>query len=160
MPDLAELVVCRFDDFLLDAQAGTLTRLRPDGQYERAVQLDPSSAETLAGLAEALLESVPYWSTDDPTAPAKFRRAEQLIGQAELLRPDNLRVMLARVFLLLRQARCPELIPFAQRASEAHPLLSSLYVSQGVCLLFAGRAAEAVARFKQAIGCAGEPGVS
>jgi tetratricopeptide (TPR) repeat protein len=59
--------------------------------------------------------------------------------------------MLARVLLLLRQFRCPELIPFAQRASEAHPLLSSPYVSQGMCLLRAGRAAEAVARFKQAI---------
>ena len=71
------------------------------GLYERAVELDPSSAPAMAGLAETLLDSLA--STDDPTAPAKLRRAEELISRAELLDPDEMRVMIARPFLLVMQ---------------------------------------------------------
>ena len=69
------------------------------GLYERAVELDPSSAPALAGLAEALLDSL-CRSSDDPTAPAKLRRAEELVGRAEILEPNEMRVMFARTFLL------------------------------------------------------------
>jgi len=46
-------------------------------RLERALELDPSSAVGMAGLAEALLSSVNLWS-DDPAAPAKIRRAEEV----------------------------------------------------------------------------------
>jgi hypothetical protein len=46
-------------------------------------------------LAEALLENVAYSATDDPTAPVKFRRAEELIARAELQQPNDGKVMLA-----------------------------------------------------------------
>jgi TolB-like protein/tetratricopeptide (TPR) repeat protein len=119
--------------------------------YERAVELDPSSVGALAGLAEALLENVAYSATDDPTAPVKFRRAEELIARAELQQPNDGKVMLARLILLMKQFRCPELIPFAQRTSAAHPNISSPYFFQGICLMFAGRTAEAIPKFEQAI---------
>ncbi len=119
--------------------------------YERAVELDPSSAIALAGLAEALLGSVPQFSIEDPTAPAKFRRAEGLIAQAEVLRPNDWQVMLARLLLLNRQFRCPELVPFAQRISDAYPNLSAPHFLQGRCLMTAGKAADAIPRFKHAI---------
>jgi adenylate cyclase len=119
--------------------------------YERALELDPSSPIAQAGLAEALLESVPYLSIEDPAAPAKFRRAEGLITQAELVRPNDWQVMLARLLLLARQFRCPQLVPFAQRTSEAYPNLSTPYMLQGICLMTAGQAADAIPRFKQAI---------
>ena len=54
--------------------------------YERAVELDPSSATALAGLAEVLHRQHVAWD-EDPTVPAKLRRAEELITQAEMLRP-------------------------------------------------------------------------
>jgi adenylate cyclase len=119
--------------------------------YERALELDPSSPMAQAGLAEALLESVPYLSIEDPTAPAKFRRAEELIVQAELQRPNDRPVMLARLLLLQRQFRCPQLVPFAQRTSEAYPNLSTPHMLQGVCLMTAGQAAEAIPKFEHAI---------
>ena len=54
--------------------------------YERAVKLDPSSAMALAGLAEALLDSISVW-TEDPTAPAKLRRAEELTQESRAAAP-------------------------------------------------------------------------
>ena len=91
-------------DVLLRARA--LYNLPPNPQkqaqvvalYEQAVELDPSSGTALAGLAEALMDSLA--GPDDPTAPTKFRRAEELIARAELLHPDNRYVILARVLLL------------------------------------------------------------
>ena len=117
--------------------------------YERAVELDPSSAPAMAGLAETLLDSLA--STDDPTAPAKLRRAEELISRAELLDPDEMRVMIARPFLLVMQDRCAEAIPYTRRAITVHPNLSGTHQWLGICLLRDGRAAEAVHSFEQAI---------
>jgi hypothetical protein len=64
--------------------------------YERAVALDPSSAPALAGLAETLLDSLPAVSSDDPAAPFKLRRAEELLNRADLINPNELRLLVAR----------------------------------------------------------------
>ncbi len=119
--------------------------------YERAVELDPSSAPALAGLAEVLVSSVPTVTSDDPTAPFKFRRAEDLISQADLLDPNEMRFLMARTFLLTRQGRCAEAMQAARRAIEAHPILSGPYYWTGMCLIREGRAAEAVQQVEQAI---------
>ena len=63
--------------------------------YERALELDPSSAMALAGLAESVVDSISI--SKDPTAPEKFRRAEELVQRAEQLRPYDMRVMFARL---------------------------------------------------------------
>jgi adenylate cyclase len=119
--------------------------------YERAIELDPSSVPALAGLAEVLLASVPTVSRDDPTAPLKFRRAEELIDRADLLDPHEMRLLMARTFLLTRQGRCAEAMQAAQRVIEAHPILSGPYYWTAMCLLREGRAAEAVQQVEQAI---------
>jgi adenylate cyclase len=121
------------------------------GLYERAVELDPSSAPALAGLAEALLDGLPVVSNDDPTVPARLRRAEELVSRAELLDPNEMHVMFARTYLLGKQDRCPEAIPAARRAIEAHPNRPGTEQWYGICLLRDGRAAEAVRHFEQAI---------
>jgi TolB-like protein/class 3 adenylate cyclase/tetratricopeptide (TPR) repeat protein len=118
--------------------------------YERAVALDPSSATALAGLAEALLDSIVAWD-EDPTVPGKLRRAEQLITQAELLRPDDMNVMWARVYLLGMQGRRAEVIPAAQRAIETYPNLGGPHLWMGICLTHAGRAEDAIPEFERAI---------
>jgi hypothetical protein len=89
--------------------------------YERAVELDPNSTRALVGLAEALLDSVSGWG-EDPSAPTKFRRAEELTRRAELLHRDNEYVMWVRVNLLGIQGRWSEVIPAAQRAIETYPI--------------------------------------
>ncbi len=121
------------------------------GLYQRAVELDPSSAPALAGLAEALLDSLPAISSDDPTAPTKLRRAEELVSRAELRDPNAMHVMFARTYLLGKQDRCQEAIPTARRAIEAHPNRPGTEQWFGICLLRDGRAAEAVHHFEQAI---------
>ena len=84
-------------DILLRARALSRTPRNPQQQseavalFERAVELDPSSVTALAGLGSALVDSVR--GSEDPTAPAKFRRVEALLTRAELLRPDDITVM-------------------------------------------------------------------
>jgi adenylate cyclase len=142
-------------DVLLQARALDYRPVTPQTQrqllalYERAVQLDPSSAQALAGLANAILDSI--FTIEDPTTPAKLHRAEELVAQAELLRPDLVIVMWARVFLLGRQNRCPELIPAAQTLNEANPNWSGGHLWLGICLLADGRAADAIPEFERAI---------
>src|SRR5262249_5594298 len=119
--------------------------------YERAVELDPSSAPALAGLAEVLLASVQTTTSDDPTASFKSRRAEDLLARADVLDQNEMRLQLPRTFLLTKQGRCAEAMQAARRVIEAHPVLSGPYQWLGVCLMREGRMEEAVQRFEQAI---------
>jgi TolB-like protein len=148
-------------DLLLRARV--LTHLPPTPErhaqvlasFERAVEFDPSSATALAGLAEALLDSI-YWDgiigwEEDPTVPAKLRRAEELLARAEMLRPDDLKVMWTRVHLLGTQGRHTELIEAAERTIEAHPNSGGSHLWLGICLIHDGRAADAIAEFEQSI---------
>ena len=101
-------------DILLQARA-LRSNLAPSSQrwsrlvslYQQAVELDPSSVLALTGLASALIDATDNKS-EDPTAPAKYRRADELITQAELLQPDHVEVMCARVYLLGKQRRYTE----------------------------------------------------
>jgi adenylate cyclase len=118
--------------------------------FERAVELEPKSVTALAGLAEALLDSS-GGSWDDPTTPAKVRRAEELLARAELLRADDVKVMWVKVYLLGRQNRYAEATAAAQRAIEAYPNSVGPRYWLGLCLMLNGRTADAIPEFKQAI---------
>jgi adenylate cyclase len=143
-------------DLLL--QARTLNSLPPNPQllaqritlYERAVELDPRSVRALVGLAEALIDSVSVGS-EDPSAPMKFRWADELTRRAELLRPDDAYVMYVRLYLLGKEWRWSEAIPAAQRAIEAHPNMPGAHLWLGMCLMHDGRAADAIAEFRQSL---------
>ena len=117
--------------------------------WERAVELDSQSATALAGLAEALLDSI--GSAEDPSAPEKLRRADDLVRRAELLRPNSMLVVFVRVFLLGKQRRCAEVFPAAQRAISIFPNITSTPFWLGLCLMFDGRAAEAIPQFEQSV---------
>jgi TolB-like protein len=118
--------------------------------YERALVLDPNSATALASLAEALLDSGSPFA-EDPTVPERIRRAEELLSRAERLRPGDMSVMWVRVYLLGVQNRCPDVISAAQRAVEAHPILTGPRQWLGICLIRIGRPAEAILPLEQAI---------
>jgi TolB-like protein/DNA-binding winged helix-turn-helix (wHTH) protein len=143
-------------DLLLRARAFYILPASPQNLaqgialFERVLELDPNSVLALTGLAEMLINSI-IAPADDATAAAKLRRAEELITRAELLRPDEKQVMGARTYLLGAQRRCPEVIPAAQRAIEAHPSLSGTHQWLGICLMFEGRAAEAIPHYERAI---------
>jgi TolB-like protein/class 3 adenylate cyclase/tetratricopeptide (TPR) repeat protein len=142
-------------DILLQARSLYYRPVNPELQSrivalsERAVELDPTSAASLAGLAEALLDSI--FQNEDPAAPSKIRRAEELLSKAEQLRPDSGKVLWIRVYLLGAQRRCPEVIPAAQRAIELMPDCSGCRFRLAICLISTGRAADAVPALEQAI---------
>jgi TolB-like protein len=117
---------------------------------ERALALDPNNAVGWAGLAEALVSSIDLW-TDDPTTPAKIRRAEQAVIRGELLAPEERLVMGVRVAVLLMQGRCTEVRAAAQHVSAAHPNLAGPSFQLGICLMRNGQMAEAIPHFEQSI---------
>jgi adenylate cyclase len=73
------------------------------------------------------------------------------MARAELLGPDDGKVMWVRVFLLGKQDRCPELIPAAKRNIEAYPISSGSRLWLGWCLMVNGRAADTVPEIEHAI---------
>ena len=114
------------------------------------MELDPRSVRALVGLAEALIDSVSVGS-EDPSAPMKFRWADELTRRAELLRPDDAYVMYVRLYLLGKEWRWSEAIPAAQRAIEIHPSMPGAHLWLGMCLMRDGRAADAIVKFKEAL---------
>jgi len=117
--------------------------------YERAVQLDPSSAEALAGLAFSLLNSIT--GDDDPTAPPTLDRVKGLVSKAESLQPGNFLVMLARGYLLLRALRLPEAAVAVQDVIDSRPNNGAGYYVLGMILLYEGRAAEVISSEQRSI---------
>ena len=147
-------------DLMLEARAVSQLPSNPQRHsqrialLERAAELDPSSANVLASLAEALLDSIAFDSGDDPTVPGKLARVEGLVRAAELLQPSDKReklVMFTRVYLLFKQSRCAEVIPAAQQTIVAQPNLISTSTFLGLCLMFDGRAAEAIPAYQHSI---------
>ena len=117
--------------------------------YERALELDPSSAMALARLAESLVDSI--YTYEDPTTPEKLRRAEELVLHAERLRPYDMPVMFARLALLMKADRCSDVIPAAHRMIAVYPNMTSSHMFLGICLMFDGRAADAIPKYEQTI---------
>ena len=103
----------------------------------------------LAGLAIDLVDSISLSS--DPTAPHKLRRAEELVQRAEQLRPFEMRVMFARLDLLMTQRRCSDLVPAAHRMIAVYPNVTSSHMFLGTCLMLDGRAADAIPEYEQTI---------
>ena len=75
--------------------------------YERAVALNPSSAAALGGLAETLLDTLSPGPSDDPTVPVKLRRAEELLNRADLIDPNEMRILFPKIIFLACRAVAP-----------------------------------------------------
>jgi adenylate cyclase len=118
--------------------------------YERATQLEPSSVTALTGLANSLIDAA-HSKFEDPTTAEKYRRADELIARAELLHPDHMEVMCARVYLLGKQGRYAELVPIAQRGIELYPIRTNFSLWLGTCLMRTGRAEDAIPQLEREI---------
>jgi adenylate cyclase len=117
--------------------------------YERAVQLDPSSPEALAGLAGVLLDTVS--GVDDPTAAPTFDRVEALVAKAESLQSGSFRVMYTRGYLLRFEERWTEAIATFENLIDRYPTSNVGYHMLGTCLLFVGRAADAISNEQRSV---------
>jgi TolB-like protein/class 3 adenylate cyclase/Tfp pilus assembly protein PilF/rhodanese-related sulfurtransferase len=118
---------------------------------ERAVQLDPSSVMALTTLAEVFLNNLT--GPEDPATPETFARADALLARAEALplQRGSAYVVATRAYLLRAEDRCTEAMAILQTAIAAFPNSNSLYFQLGQCLMYSGRAAEAVPQYEQAI---------
>jgi adenylate cyclase len=117
--------------------------------YERAVQLDPSSADAKADLANVLIEQ----SNDIPdgTNEDKRTRAATLLSEAASLNASSSEVLSARAFLLRAQQRWPEAMAAAQRLIDVDPNNEDGYNDLANVKMVTGDKDEAISLFKKAI---------
>ena len=117
--------------------------------YERALQLDPSSVEALAGLADTLMSSLS--GSSDQAVQDTLDRVETLVSKAESLRPWYFPVIYARGYLLQSEGRLPEAIAAFQNMIELRPNSGLGYHMLGTTLLVAGHPAEAMVNEQRSI---------
>jgi adenylate cyclase len=119
------------------------------GLFERALVLDPRSAEVQSWLATALVVRVLDDMTD--SVAADMERAEGLIGQALAASPGSYSPHRARAFLLRAQGRCQEAIPEYEAAIAGNRTWVVGISDLGWCKFFSGSIEEAIPAQEQAI---------
>jgi adenylate cyclase len=117
--------------------------------YERALALDPQSAEAQALLAGALADGVLDGVTD--SAAADIARAEGLVGQALAASPRSLTAHLAKAQLLRAQGRCEEAIPEYESALAINRNAAGVLHVLADCKLKTGSIEEVIPLEEQAI---------
>jgi TolB-like protein len=120
-----------------------------NGLYERALALDPRSAEAQAGLAEIIANNVLNDMTD--TAAADMARAEYLIGQALAAAPRSASVHWAKGQILRAQRRYVEAIPEYEAVLTSNRNSARSLFCLGMCKLFAGNIEETIPLIERAM---------
>jgi len=142
-------------DYILRGRAA---RLKPHSHnvyaeaislFERALALDPGSAEAQSLLAGALAHRVLDQMTD--SAAADIARAEGLIGQALAASPRSALVHLVKGGLLRAQRRYDEAIPEYETVLALDRNSADALHSLGQCKLFAGSIEEVIPLEEEAI---------
>jgi tetratricopeptide (TPR) repeat protein len=87
--------------------------------FERALSMNPRSANAMSSLAAILLEEM--WFFNEP-APGGLLRVEQLVAQAEAINPTGPEVMWDRAVVLFSRARWEEALAAFERMLEAYPI--------------------------------------
>jgi TolB-like protein/Flp pilus assembly protein TadD len=117
--------------------------------YERALALDPRSAEVQSGLAGILAAGVIDNFTD--TAAADIKRAAYLVGQASAAAPRSPGTHWAKGQVLRAQRRFAEAIPVYETmlASDRNSMRALFCLGQ--CKLFAGSIEETIPLIERAM---------
>jgi adenylate cyclase len=114
--------------------------------YEEALRLDSSSVVAMTELAGELTRLTSIFNLG-----YEFDRASGLIQSAAAIEPNHLLVMDASAYILYHQDRFDEAIFAYQRLLKHFPNFYTAYNQIGFCLVFTGRAQEAVPLIKLAI---------
>jgi TolB-like protein/class 3 adenylate cyclase/Flp pilus assembly protein TadD len=117
--------------------------------YERALALDPRSAEAQSLLASNLASRVMDTMTDSATAD--IARAEGLVGQALAASPQSAFVHLAKGDVLRAQNRCQEAIPEYETVLAFDRNAAYALHALGGCKLVTGSIEEVIPLEEQAI---------
>jgi TolB-like protein/Flp pilus assembly protein TadD len=129
-------------DLILRARAlglhpmGTREKAERLGLYDQALRLDPTSVRAMTGLVAALIRT--------SGAGDELERAARLLADAEAIDPNHHSVLDAAAFLLYAQGRYTESISAFQRLLNDYPNDDGAYNEIAICLVYTGRAAEAI----------------
>ena len=119
------------------------------GLFERALALDPRSAEAQSNLALTLAGRVAEGMSD--TAAADLDRAEGLVGQALVAAPSNPLAHFAKGQLLRVQGRCEDAIPEFETYIASNRNSAGAIGFLGHCKLMTGSIEEMIPAQEQAI---------
>jgi TolB-like protein/DNA-binding winged helix-turn-helix (wHTH) protein len=142
-------------DYILRGRAALLKPLSREryaegiGLFERALALDPRSAEVQSRLASALVGRV--LDEMSASAPADIARAEALIGQALMASPLSPLAHFAKGQLLRARGRCDAAISEYETALATNRNWASALANIGRCKIYVGPIEEASALEEQAI---------
>ena len=117
--------------------------------FEKALELDPQSADAATWLAATLAFRVTDDFSDDPGTD--LHRAEALVAQALALSPDSALAHYVKGQVLFAQSRCGEAIPEYERAISLDHSRAPAYARLGWCKFLTGSADEAIPYFEEAI---------
>ena len=117
--------------------------------FEKALALDPQSADAATWLAATLAFRVTDDFSDDPDKD--LHRAEGLVVQALAASPDSALAHYVKGQVLFAQSRCGEAIPEYERAISLDRSRAPAYARLGWCKFLTGSADEAISYFEQAM---------
>jgi len=122
---------------------------KAEGYFDKALALDPHSADAASWLAVALTVRVTDELSDDPEVD--LHRAEQLAGQALAAAPNDGLAHYAKGQVLRAQSRFKEAIPEYETAIALDPSRVPAYAHVGWCKFLTGSIDEALPYFEHAI---------
>ena len=127
--------------------------------FEKALALDPQSADAAAWLAATLAFRVTDDFSDDPEKD--LHRAEKLVEQALATAPNSALAHYVKGQVLFGQSRCKEAIPEYEQAIALDRSRAPAYARLGWCKFLTGSVDEAIPYFEQAIRLSPhEPGIA
>jgi adenylate cyclase len=117
--------------------------------FEKALALDPQSADAASWLAATLAFRVTDDLSDSPDED--LHRAERLVAQALAASPNMALAHYVKGQVLFAQSRCREAIPEYERAIELDRSRAPAYGRLGWCKFLTGSVDEAITHFEEAI---------
>jgi adenylate cyclase len=127
--------------------------------FEKALALDPQSADAAAWLAATLAFGVTDELSDSPGED--LRRAERLVAQALAESPNNALAHYVKGQVLFAQSRCGEAIPEYETAIALDRSRAPAYARLGWCKFLTGEVDQAIPYFEDAIHLGPhEPGIA
>jgi adenylate cyclase len=142
-------------DYIFRGRAALLKPPTPNsyaegiGLFERALSIDPQSAEAQTRLAIVLATRVLNAMSTSPAAD--IARAETLAGQALAASPRSLLAHFAKGQVLRAQNRCDQAIPEYETVISADPNAAPVLVAIAQCKLFTGAIDEVIPLVEQAM---------
>jgi TolB-like protein/Flp pilus assembly protein TadD len=114
---------------------------------ERALKLDPNSTYALTQLAYLL--TIAHRNRRD--SMGDLNRAADLIAAAAAIDPDDQDVLNSKAYLLLAKSRYKEAITAFRYLLDKYPNTENGYHRIGVCLIYLGRAEQAIPMIETAL---------